>query len=111
MKKWIAGFLTVLLLLLLAACGTGSAGTGGSTQAIQPLYADELTDEKRAELIEALKQNDFIRSTAETVPGKGDEIIAGWDYYYTGTYNGYDTFFYMPVIFTRMCWDTNFPVW
>ena len=59
----------------------------------QPLYATELTEQKRAELIQSL-QNMYGKGSTELIPGIGKTLIAKNDRsYYYGTYNGYDVVF------------------
>ena len=52
-----------------------------------PLYADELTDAKCKELIDAWKALYYV---PELNPRNGNELAQGWGMYYLGTYNGYD---------------------
>ena len=58
----------------------------------QPLYATELTEQKRAELIQSL-QNKYGKGYPELIPGNTMRIAKNDTSYYYGTYNGYDVIF------------------
>ncbi len=61
---------------------------------LDPPFASELTEFKRAKLIYFLQNGDLAKEVPPVLePGTGRLITENYPMYYYGTYNGYDVFF------------------